>query len=109
MMLHVFGKNTKLNTKLGPHICLCIMAAAAVVVCGDKTFDDRDSRIEPLMDREDFRKVWKLYILPKLENDLRNRLNELEEINHQTFDEYDEYTDLDGEYGKLGYLEYDRK
>ena len=98
MMLHVFWKNTKLNTKLGPHICFCIMAAVAVIVCGDKTFVDRDTIDEPLLDREDFKKVWELYILPRLEYDLRNRLSHLEEINQQNLDEYERYTDLDGEF-----------
>ena len=97
-MLHVVWKNMRLNTKLGPHICLCIMAAVAVIVSGDKTFADRDTLDEPLLDREDFKKVWELYILPRLEYELRNRLIKLEEINQPNFDEYERYPDLDGEF-----------
>lgn len=80
------------NTKLGLHICLCIMAVALVVVCGDKSFEDRD-----LTDRDtsEFRKVWELYILPRLEYNLRNRLNELEDINQQNLDELQNLNDFD--------------
>lgn len=95
MMSHV-GKI--LNTKVGSHICLFIMAAAIVTVCGDTTFVDTDLTNEPVVDQEDFKKVWELYILPRLEYDLRNRLKELENINQQNFEEYERLSDLDGEF-----------
>ena len=93
MRFHV-GNN--FCTRLGLNICFSILAVALVAVCGDKTFEDSDLNSVSLADSSEFKKIWELYILPRLEYDLRNRLNELEEIKHENIDDINSFRDLDG-------------
>ena len=85
-------------TKLGVNICFCIVTVALLVpvVCGEKSFEDSDLNTVPMADSSEFKKLWELYIIPRLEYDLRNRLHELEEINHENLDEVHSLRELDG-------------